>query len=104
MTGDEQPGCDLLLAEAELGGHPLGELGVGLVEDGVLVIGGGGAGGFHQGLRGLGDVLEVSRLAGEALPVLGVALVLAPPEIGRVGDVGIGAIDHRQGFLRRTDA
>ena len=48
-------------------------------------------------------MLEVGRFAGEALAVLRVFLVLAPPEIRRVGDVGIRGVDDRQAFLGRAD-
>ena len=56
---------------------PLREFGVGLVEDGVVVVCGGGVGSFQNGLGGGGDVLEVGGLAGEAVAVLGVFLVQA---------------------------
>ena len=103
MTGESRPGCDLLRGETEQRGRPLRELGVGLVEDGPLVVLGGRPAGFHHGFPGLGDVLEISRFAGEALAVLRVFLVFAPPEIGRVGDVGIGGVDDRQALLGRAD-
>ena len=54
-------------------------------------------------LPGLGDVLEVGRLAGKALAVLGILLLGPPPEIGRIGHERIGSLDHRQGIFRRTD-
>ncbi len=52
---------------------------------------------------GFGDVLEVGGLACEAHAVLGILLIFAPPEIRRVGDVGIGGIDDRQRFFRGTE-
>jgi len=47
--------------------------------------------------------MEVGRFAREADTVLGVLLVLAPPEVGRVGDVRIRRVDDRQDALRRPD-
>ena len=46
---------------------------------------------------------EIRRFAGETLPVLRVLLVGAPPKIGGIGDERVGALDHRQGFVRRAD-
>ena len=71
----QQPGCDLFRGEAEHLADALRELGVGLVEDGVVVVGGCGAQSLpSSALPAVGDVLEVGRLAGEALAVLGVLL------------------------------
>ena len=46
----------------------------------------------------LEDVLEVRRFTGEAVAVLRVVLVFPAPEIGRIGDIGIGGVDDCQAF------
>jgi len=99
----EQAGRDLLRAEPEQGSRPLRKLGVGLVKNRPLVVLGGRPAGFQHGFARLADVLEVGRFAGEALAVFRVALVFAPPEIGRVGDERVGRIDDRQTLLGRAD-
>ena len=47
--------------------------------------------------------MEVGGFAREADAVLGVLLVLAPPEVGRVGDVGVRGVDGGQRVLGGTD-
>jgi len=101
--GDEQSRRDLFGAESKHLRGALRELGVGLVEDRPLVVLGGDAERLHQRFGGGGDVMEVGRLAREADAVLGVLLVLAPPEVGRVGDVGVRGVDGRQRVLGGTD-
>ena len=69
------------------------------MEHGVIVIGRAGAHRIHQGLTRFADMGKVSRLTGEALPVFGVLLVCAPPEVRCIGHVGVGGIDRRQGVF-----
>ena len=93
---DEQSRRDLFGSESEQLRGALRELGVGLVEDRPLVVRGGRAERFHQRLGRGGDVGEIGRFAREADAMLGVLLVLAPPEVGRVGDVGIRGVNEAQ--------
>ena len=73
------------------------------MEDCPLVILGGCAAGFHHMCGSFGAVFEVSGFARESHAVLGIPLIFAPPEVGRVGDVGIRGVDDRQRFFRGTD-
>ena len=58
---------------------------------------------FQHHLCRAGDVVEIGRLAGEALAVAGIMRVGAPPEIRRVGDIGERRLDARQALLGRTE-
>ena len=99
----EQADFGLFGREAQRFGDALGEFGVGLVEDRVGVICGGGAGGFHEGAGRVADVVEVGRFAGEAHAVFGVVLVGAAPEVRGVGDEGKGGFQHREAVFRGAD-
>ena len=85
----EQAGLNLFHRKSELRSDALRELCVRLVEDRPLVILCSCAAGFHHMRGGFGAVFEVSGFARESHAVLGISLIFAPPEIGRVGDVGI---------------
>jgi hypothetical protein len=54
-------------------------------------------------LRCRSNVVEVGRFAGETHAMFGIFLVLAPPEIGRVGDVRIRGVDGCQRAFSGTD-
>ena len=99
----EQTRLNLFHRKSELRGEALRELRVGLMEDRPLVILGGCAAGFHQMRGGFGAMFEVSGFARESHAVFGIPLIFAPPEIGRIGDIGIRGVDDRQRFFRRTD-
>ena len=58
---------------------------------------------FEEAARSGPRVAEVRGLAGEASTVLGIGGALAAEEIGRVGDVGDGGLDHRERVLGRGE-
>ena len=91
--GESQPGSICSFVKPSMVADAQRELAVRLVEDGPLEVGR-----LHVGLpirpsRAAERVLEVGGLAGEAAAVLRVVLVLAPPEVRRVGHVGVGVED-----------
>ena len=91
--GRHEPVAHLLLVEAELPSHPLGELPVRLVEDDVAVILGSRSGGLHHAMGALSDVTEVRGLTREAAAVARILLTLPTPEIRSIRCVGYGPID-----------
>ena len=74
----------MLRREAKHLGRALRELGVGLVQHGVLIVGRPGAHLFQQALARGHHMLEVRRLAGEAVAVDRVGPVGAAEEVGRM--------------------
>src|SRR5271157_665949 len=92
----------LLFGQPQRMGGPGGELAVRLVEYRIIIIARLRALAFQHHLRRRKDMLEISRIAGKPAAMPGIVRAFPSPEVGSIGRVGAGVVDHRD-VVRFTD-